>query len=299
MRNLVIEHLATAAKNDERIVLLTADLGFGVVETFRDQHPDRFFNVGVSEQSMISAATGLAHMGMIPYCYSIATFASLRALEFLRNGPVAHSLPVRVIGVGPGFDYANDGLTHYAIDDLAPLRTMPNVMIWAPTSEAHLAADWHRIHGHQGLVYLRTPRAVSNPEVGRLFSEGTDVCVVSFGDAHIEASEVSRQLLAAGTPTDVFNCRWLENNPDSELAQVLNHYKVIVAVENHYVRGGFGSALLEWSTHLARPPRVVLHGVSTLPVGALGDRNYLSHAFMTPTLETVSRVRQIVGARPA
>ena len=86
MRQKLIEELCKAARADDRIVLLTADLGFGVLEQFANEFPDRYFNVGVAEQSLIAAATGLAEAGFVPFCYSIATFASLRGVEYIRNG---------------------------------------------------------------------------------------------------------------------------------------------------------------------------------------------------------------------
>ena len=91
-----------------RIVLLTGDLGFTVVEPFAERFPDRFFNVGVAEQNMVGVATGLAEAGFVPFVYSIATFATLRPYEFIRNGPVLHRLPVRIVGVGGGLEYGHE-----------------------------------------------------------------------------------------------------------------------------------------------------------------------------------------------
>ena len=93
MRAEFLDKIFEIAETDNRLVFMTADLGFGVVEKFAERFPDRFINVGVAEQAMIASATGLAEAGMVPYCYSIATFTSLRALEFTRNGPIAHGLP--------------------------------------------------------------------------------------------------------------------------------------------------------------------------------------------------------------
>ena len=89
MRSDFVDELVELAEADERIVLLTGDLGFMVLEPFAERFPDRFFNVGVAEQNMIGVATGLAEAGFVPFAYSIATFASLRPYEFIRNGPVA------------------------------------------------------------------------------------------------------------------------------------------------------------------------------------------------------------------
>src|SRR5437016_8613 len=100
MRNEVLRALVDVAAAEARVVFLTGDLGYGVVEPFFDRFPDRAINVGVAEQNMVAMATGLAEAGLIPYLYSIATFASLRPFEFIRNGPVLHGLPVRILGVG-------------------------------------------------------------------------------------------------------------------------------------------------------------------------------------------------------
>ena len=94
MRTALVETLVDMADADDRIFLLTADLGFSVVERFAQRHPRRFINVGVAEQNMIGIATGLAQLGFVPFCYSIATFASMRGYEQVRNGPVLHRLPV-------------------------------------------------------------------------------------------------------------------------------------------------------------------------------------------------------------
>src|SRR5438093_13706937 len=113
MRRAFAETLAELAKEDPRIVLLTADLGFMALEPFADAFPERFFNVGVAEQNMVGAATGLAEAGFIPFVYSIVTFAVLRPFEFIRNGPVAHQLPVRIVSVGGGFEYGYNGISQY------------------------------------------------------------------------------------------------------------------------------------------------------------------------------------------
>jgi transketolase len=132
VRATFIRTLVELAEEDERIVLLTGDLGFTVVEPFAERFPDRFFNVGVAEQNMVGVATGLAEAGFVPFAYSIATFATLRSYEFVRNGPVLHHLPVRIVGVGGGLEYGMNGLTHYALEDIAVMRTQPGMTVLAP-----------------------------------------------------------------------------------------------------------------------------------------------------------------------
>ena len=115
MRRALVQTLTELAASDRRVILLTADLGYSVLEPFAQRFPDRFINVGVAEQNMVGVATGLAESGFIPFVYSIAPFASLRPYEFIRNGPVLHGLPVRILGIGGGFDYEASGPTHYAL----------------------------------------------------------------------------------------------------------------------------------------------------------------------------------------
>src|SRR5215207_10205432 len=105
MRPQFAQGILELADRDDRVVLLTGDLGYTVLEPFAERFPDRFYNVGVAEQNMVGLATGLAEAGFVPFCYSIATFGTLRPYEFIRNGPLAHDLPVRIVGVGGGFDY--------------------------------------------------------------------------------------------------------------------------------------------------------------------------------------------------
>lgn len=293
MRNQLIENISAIARQDDRVVFLTADLGFGVTEAFRDEFPKRFFNVGVAEQAMIAAATGLARAGLIPYCYSIATFSALRAFEFIRNGPVLHQLPVKIIGVGPGFDYENDGLTHFAVDDIAVLRSQPGLQIWAPSDEVGFNSSFLRVHEYAGPVYLRIPRrpitksvAAQRPTEVR----SPQVLVIAFGDSLNEALEVSGHLTSSGIDFDFVEQHWLGSLADFDLLQLIARYAICVSVETHYVSGGFGSYLLELSQGLEQPPRIFRHGIESLPVGPLGTRKWLSNVHMTDPTQTAQRV---------
>src|SRR3989440_5762915 len=146
MRAAFIRGLVEIADRDPRVLLVTGDLGFTVIEPFADRYPERFFNAGVSEQNMVGLATGLAEAGFIPFVYSIATFATLRPYEFIRNGPIQHQLPVRIVGVGGGLEYGSNGLSHYGLEDVAVMRAQPSLTIIAPSdhqqARAAVLASW-------------------------------------------------------------------------------------------------------------------------------------------------------------
>src|SRR6266705_947395 len=111
----VIKTLTELAEPDPRVLLLTADLGYTALEPFAEQFPHRFFNVGVAEQNMVGVATGLAEAGFIPFTYSIVAFATLRPYEFIRNGPILHRFPVRIVATGGGLEYGQNGPSHYGL----------------------------------------------------------------------------------------------------------------------------------------------------------------------------------------
>src|SRR5206468_2385099 len=139
MRRSFVDTLIELAECDPRVVLLTGDLGFMVVEPFVERFPDRFFNMGVAEQNMVGVATGLAEAGFIPYVYSIVTFATLRPYEFIRNGPVLHQLPVRIVGVGGGYGYGPAGPTHHGVEDIGVMRMQPGLAVIAPADNRQAA----------------------------------------------------------------------------------------------------------------------------------------------------------------
>src|SRR6478672_10951046 len=136
MRAAFARTLTELAERDPRVLLLTGDLGYMALEPFADAHPERFFNVGVAEQNMVGIATGLAEAGFVPFVYSITTFATLRPYEFIRNAPVLHDLPVRIAGVGGGFEYGHAGHTHHGLEDVGVTRLQPGLTVVAPADHA-------------------------------------------------------------------------------------------------------------------------------------------------------------------
>src|SRR3954447_23056573 len=132
MRGAFANTITELAERDPRVVLLTGDLGYMALEPFSDRFPERFFNIGVAEQNMVGVATGLAEAGFIPFVYSIVTFASLRPYEFIRNGPILHQLPVRIVGIGGGGEYGTAGPTHHGLEDVGIMRIQPGITVIAP-----------------------------------------------------------------------------------------------------------------------------------------------------------------------
>ncbi len=286
MRKTFIRTLVDLAAEDERILLLTGDLGYTVIEPFADRYPRRFFNVGVAEQNLIGLATGLAESGFVPFVYSISTFVSLRAYEFIRNGPLAHGLPVRIIGVGGGFEYGHAGITHYGLDDVGVLRVQPALTIIAPADYEQAASALRATWRHGGPIYYRLGKDDVNTvpglngrfEPGRAqrLTDGTELLVVAMGAIARQAEEAVQLLAERGIAAGFLILDTVNPPPVEQLRQALADVPVAMTVEAHYVVGGIGSLVSEIVAAHALPCRVVRCGVRAMPLGRVGGESYMT-----------------------
>jgi transketolase len=257
-----------------------------VVEPFAEAFPERFFNVGVAEQNMVGIATGLAEAGHLPFVYSIATFATLRPFEFIRNGPVLHRLPVRVVGVGGGFEYGSAGPTHFALEDVGVLRTQPGLTIIAPAdfaqAEAALEASWD----WEGPIYYRlgknerdrVPGLDARFERGRVqvVREGGDVLLLALGAIAAETVAAAVRLAESGVSAAVGVVACPSPRPADDLATLLSRFSLAATVEAHYIDGGLGSLVSEIVAERAIGCRVLRCGVSRLPDGISGSEGFMN-----------------------
>jgi transketolase len=284
MRREFVSALVELAREDERIVLLTGDLGFAALEPFAEAFPDRFFNAGVAEQNMLGMATGLAEAGFTPYAYSIATFASMRGYEFIRNGAVLHNLPVRVVGIGEGVDYGHNGMTHYSLEDVGLMRMQPGLSIVVPVDAAHVGTALRAIQELDGPAYLRLSKmSHSVPGVGDRFelgraqsrSRGSDVTIVALGSMVGPALAAVELLAAEGLSAGVTAVSCVSPPPVEDLLDALDAAPLALSVEAHYVTGGIGSLLAEVIAEHGIPCRLIRAGVRGLPLGVSGEPEYM------------------------
>jgi transketolase len=247
--------LTELAAEDDRIILVTSDLGWSVVDRFAREFAGRFLNVGVAEQNMAGLAAGLARDGMIPYLYSIATFSTMRCYEQFRNGAAMHYLPIRLIGIGGGFSYGHAGPTHYAWEDLTILRTQPAVTVIAPADPSQARSALRSMARHPGPVYFRIDKndqpdllglagrfAPGRPE---LIRAGRDVLLLSTGSVTSELIKAADQLASAGYSAAVAVMAHLPFEPTTELMTLLADYPAVITTEEGSTAGGLGSLAAE------------------------------------------------------
>ena len=287
MRGAILRTLIELAHDDPRVVLLTGDLGFMVVEPFAEQFPDRFWNVGVAEQDMVGIATGMAEAGFIPFTYSIATFSALRPYEFIRNGPVHHRLPVRVLGVGGGFEYGHAGPTHHALEDVAVMRPLAGLTIVAPADHEQATTALRATWDMPGPVYFRLgkdDRSVIAGLRGR-FQLGraqevrrgcSGVVLVAMGAIAGEVEKAARILDDVGIDCTVVVVASVSPPPVDDLLGSFAGAETVVTVEAHSIVGGLGSLVSEIVAEHGLACRVVRCGVRAGPDGTGGSETFLN-----------------------
>ena len=253
MRSAFINTLVDLAETDERIFLLTGDLGFSFLEIFQEKFPRRFFNMGVAEQDMIGAAAGLALSGKIVFVYSIVPFITLRCLEQIRNDLCFQNLNVRLVGVGGGVTYGSAGSTHYGLEDFGVLRSLPNMTIVAPGDVKETEGAVRASISHQGPIYLRIGRAkkVIHSDFffkigkGIVLKEGKDLTIIAAGSMLSLAFEVSQALEKNGLSVFLISMPTIKPLDEKIILKAARKTKAIFTVEEHSIIGGLGTAVGE------------------------------------------------------
>ncbi len=296
MRKAFVRTLVEIATADPRVLLLTGDLGYMALEPFAERFPDRFINAGVAEQNMVGVATGMAEAGFVPFVYSIVTFATLRPYEFIRNGPLLHHLPVRVVGIGGGFDYGPQGPTHHGLEDIAVMRAQPGMTVIAAADHAQLANALQATWDLPGPVYYRlgkddtyaVPGLDGRFALGRAqqVRDGRDVVLVTTGSAAREAAGAVELLAARGVRAGLVVVASIQPAPVDDLAAMLAGVPVAVSVEAHYASGGLGSLVAEVVAERGLGCRLVRCAVRTPPDGRSGSQAYLygRHGLSAPAI---------------
>jgi len=288
MRQAFVTALSDIARKDKRIFLLTGDLGFRFLEKFRDRFPDRFLNIGVAEANLVTVAAGLSTTGYVPFIYSIATFASMRPFEQIRNDIALQNLNVKIVAIGAGLAYTKAGPTHHSMEDIALMRTLPNMTIVAPADPQETYAAVREIAAHKGPVYLRLER---NPDqsvydkppqfrIGKGYRhrKGSTVALCVTGTKVGLANDVTARLNAKGIHPSVYSFPTIAPLDTVLLRNIARAHRIIATIEEHRVSGGFGTVVLE-ALHGQRP--VVRFGLidEYTPVSAAYDVLCAYHGF--------------------
>ena len=252
MRDSFVRALGELVEEDPSIVLITGDLGFGVLTAFADRYPDNYLNAGVAEQNMTAMACGMALAGARPYTYSIGNFPTLRCLEQLRNDVCGHGADVAVIAVGAGFSYGQLGMSHFATEDLAVMRAMPEMAVVAPSDPWQAYALTRQLHARGGPRYLRLDKGLAGLPAGeveigkaRQVRPGDDAVIFAIGSILREALAAADSLAADGVSVRVVEVHTLKPLDADAICAAASDCGHVLTLEEHTVIGGLGGAVAE------------------------------------------------------
>ncbi|UGQ46598.1 transketolase family protein [Massilia endophytica] len=261
MRNAFAKAVTELGDEYPELVMLAGDIGNRLFDKFKDKHPTRFYNCGVAEANMTGLASGLAASGLRPITYTITPFNTTRVLEQIRLDICYPNLPVIVVGTGAGLSYANLGATHHSMEDIAILRTLPNMHVVCPADPVEVKGAVRDALRLGRPTYIRLGKKgepaihPSEPDFrigkGITVREGKDVVIFSVGNMIKPALDSAEQLAARGISAQVVSLHTVKPLDDALLAQSFADKKVVAVVEEHSFTAGAGSAVLEWG-HVRR-----------------------------------------------
>ena len=257
MRDALLARISKLAESDKDIVLLTADLGYGVFEEFESKFPGQFFNVGVAEQNMTGIAAGLALEGKKVITYSIGNFPTLRCLEQIRNDVCYHELNVTIIAAGGGFSYGQLGMSHHATEDISIMRSLPNTTVVVPSTPWEAAEAIDALIKNQGVGYLRLDKSKGsqknnndNFELGKALKisseDGKDVCFFVTGGIIDEVIEAAKLLNEFNISASILSIHTIKPIDKTAIRDAINNTRLLVSVEEGNLIGGLGSAICEF-----------------------------------------------------
>ncbi|MCX6122156.1 MAG: hypothetical protein NTX44_11140 [Ignavibacteriales bacterium] len=264
MRDTFSYTLHEVAKRVPNIFIIVADISPAAsMEPFRKEFPDRFYNVGVSEQSMISLCTGLALRGCHPFAYTIAPFAIYRPFEHIRVELCYQNLPVTIVGIGAGVAYSVSGATHNAIEDIGVMSALPNMSIIAPCDPEELKPAIWACTNQKGPVYLRlgksgepvlTRNAPEPFEFGKIrkIKAGSGVAVVGYGPILSMAFEAAEQhQMKTGVEAAIFSAHTLKPLDTECIKSILSEYERVIILEETTPSGNLAGQIkqIAWDLH--------------------------------------------------
>lgn len=285
-RTVVGDSLVMLAAEVPDLCTLTADLTpTARLVKFKETYPDRFFDVGIAEQNLIGFTAGLAKEGIRPFAVALAAIVPMRTAEQLRIDLGYMNLNATVISIEAGTRFGPLGNTHYAMDDIAVVRAIPNFTVISPSDPLQTYKAISAAAEHDGPIYMRMTGGPGYPimypedfdfQIGKAieYKEGSEVAFISTGSMLSEAVGAAELLESKGISTRVIDMHTIKPLDTAMLDKVFAENKLIITVEEHTCIGGLGSAVAEYKAGFANTPKQVMASLGD-KFQKLGDNDYI------------------------
>ena len=289
MRDTFVRTLSAIAESRPDLMLITADLGFGVLNDWISRFPGQFLNAGVAEQNMTGLAAGIALEGRTVFTYSLGSFPTVRCLEQIRNDVCYHEANVKIVTVGGGMSYGPVGASHHATEDFAIMCSLANMLVIAPGDHWETAEATRSLVDIPGPAYLRLDKSAAPPthsagetfHVGkiRVVREGWDATLAATGGILGETLSAANILAAAGVSCRVLSVHTVKPLDRPTLEAAARETGGIVTIEEHSLHGGLGGAVAQVLLEAGAVPGFFLcFGLRTFS-SIVGSQSYLRKAY--------------------
>lgn len=297
--------LTEIANSNDEIIALTADLcTTSGLDRYNNAYPDRVVNVGIAEQNMIGIAAGLSTLGFIPFATTFANFASLRSCEQMRHFMGYMNENIKIVGFGGGFAMGMFGITHYGIEDIASIRSVPNITILSPADSLETAKATIAASEIEGPVYLRLTGVMNHPivykqdydfEIGKAIElkVGNDIAIFATGGMVYKSLQVAMQLETQGISCRVVNVHTIKPIDKEAIYQGVDT-KLIVTIEEHSIIGGLGSTVAEVLSVIREKPPQLSIGISCEYKPA-GSYEFMLEQYGLTDIQIKNTIKEIYG----
>tara|TARA_B100001105_G_scaffold50267_1_gene37856 strand:+ start:585 stop:1499 length:915 start_codon:yes stop_codon:yes gene_type:complete len=290
LRTAFIDTLRELARIDDRIFLLTADMGYSVFETFRDEFPDRFLNTGIAEQNTIGVAAGLASRGKIVFVYSIIPFVTMRCFEQVRLDLAYNFMNVKLVGVGAGLTYGPLGSSHHALEDIAIMRSLPDMTVLCPGDPIETRELIKRSFEYEGPVYIRLGKNgepkihpdETRIEIGKSITvlEGNDLALITTSNMLETGKKWVEEWKQDGVNVSLISMPSLKPFDSSTVKNLIDKEIPIITLEEHSVIGGLGSIISQVIATTGKPVKFQQIGINDKFSHVVGGHEFQRKKFM-------------------
>jgi len=290
LRTAFIDTLRELARIDDRIFLLTADMGYSVFETFRDEFPDRFLNTGIAEQNTIGIAAGLASRGKIVFVYSIIPFVTMRCFEQVRLDLAYNFMNVKLVGVGAGLTYGPLGSSHHALEDIAIMRSLPDMTVLCPGDPIETRELIKRSYEYEGPVYIRLGKNgepkihpdETRIEIGKSITvlEGNDLALITTSNMLETGKKWVEEWKQDGVNVSLISMPSLKPFDSSTVKNLIDKEIPIITLEEHSVIGGLGSIISQVIATTGKPVKFQQIGINDKFSHVVGGHEFQRKKFM-------------------
>ncbi len=287
MRMVFANTLIKLAEEDERICIITPDMGYGILDNFQKLFPNRYFNLGITEQNCMSVASGMALNGLKPYVYSIIPFVVHRCLEQIRVDVSYMNTDVKIIGVGSGFEYGAAGATHHGTEDMAMIRALPNMTICAPGDNYEMEEIAKLTAKTSVPTYIRIGRhnhGILNHnkiEIGKasIIQEGKDIALIATGNMLPVAYDFAQELKKQGYLPMLVSMHTIKPIDKELIVNLIDNKYKIYTFEEHTIIGGLGSAVSEIIAESGKGVEFKRIGINDEYSHIVGSAQYIREQF--------------------